>query len=100
RASAGTGHALATRLVPSLSGLADRLATAGSRILDIGTRTGALALALAQDLPHVHVTGIDSLERAVRLAGKELEKAGSDPPTESRCGIRTPSICANGISTT
>ncbi|WP_282082621.1 methyltransferase domain-containing protein [Streptomyces tendae] len=76
RASAGTGHALATRVVPSLPGLAGRLATAGSRILDIGAGTGALALALAQDLPHVHVTGIDRLERATRLAGQELGKAG------------------------
>src|SRR6201999_3952486 len=75
RASAGTGHALATRLVPALPGLADRVATAGSRILDIGTGTGALALALAQDLPHVHVTGIDSLERAIRLARRELDGA-------------------------
>ncbi|MFJ5293023.1 methyltransferase domain-containing protein [Streptomyces sp. NPDC088348] len=86
RASAGTGHALATRLVPSLPGLADRLATAGSRILDIGTGTGALALALAQDLPHVHVTGIDSLERAIRLAGQELDKAG--PGSADRVEVR------------
>ncbi|MDQ0381934.1 SAM-dependent methyltransferase [Amycolatopsis thermophila] len=72
RASAGTGHALATRLVPSLPGLADRLATPGSRVLDIGTGTGALA----RDLPHVHVTGIDSFERAIRLGRRELDGAG------------------------
>ncbi|MET7684214.1 methyltransferase domain-containing protein [Streptomyces sp. NPDC005423] len=76
RASAFTGHALATRVVPSLPGLADRLATPGSRVLDIGTGTGALALALAQDLPHVHVTGIDIFERAIRLARRELDGAG------------------------
>lgn len=86
RASAGTGHALATQLVPSLPGLADRLATAGSRVLDIGTGTGALALALAQDLPRVHVTGIDSLERAIRLAGQELDKAG--PGSADRVEMR------------
>ncbi|MDI5964554.1 SAM-dependent methyltransferase [Streptantibioticus silvisoli] len=79
RASAGTGHALATRVVPALSGLADRLALPGSRVLDIGTGTAALALALAQDLPHVHVTGIDYLERAVRLARRELDTAGPGP---------------------
>ncbi|MFD4874499.1 methyltransferase domain-containing protein [Streptomyces sp. NPDC058420] len=86
RASAGTGHALATRLMPSLPGLADRLATAGSRVLDIGTGTGALALALAQDLSNVHVTGIDSLERAIRLAGQEMGKA--EPGSADRVELR------------
>jgi SAM-dependent methyltransferase len=76
QASAATGHALATRLVPALPGLAERVATAGSRVLDVGTGTGALALALAQELPHVRVTGIDSLERAIRLARRELAGAG------------------------
>jgi hypothetical protein len=47
-ASAGTGHALATRLVPALPGLAGRLATPGHRILDIGTGVGALAAAVAR----------------------------------------------------
>ena len=37
-ASAATGHALATRVVPALPGLADRLAAPGRRILDIGQR--------------------------------------------------------------
>ncbi|MEU6278272.1 methyltransferase domain-containing protein [Streptomyces populi] len=86
RASAGTGHALATRLIPSLPGLADLLATPGSRVLDIGTGTGALALALAQDLPHVHVTGIDNLERALQLARRELDKAG--PGAADRVEVR------------
>jgi predicted O-methyltransferase YrrM len=77
RASAGTGHALATRLVPVLTGLADRLAAPGGRVLDVGTGVAALAVTLARELPLVHVTAIDSLERAVRLARIELEQAGS-----------------------
>ncbi|MFJ8827493.1 class I SAM-dependent methyltransferase [Streptomyces sp. NPDC102467] len=85
RASAATGHALATRLVPALPGLADRVATPGSRVLDIGTGTGALALALAQKLPQARVTGIDSLERAIRLARRELDGAG---PGSERIELR------------
>ncbi|WP_051840457.1 SAM-dependent methyltransferase [Streptomyces sp. NRRL F-5126] len=85
RASAATGHALVERLVPALPGLADRLAVDGS-VLDIGTGTGALALALAQDLPHVRVTGIDILERAIRLAHRQLD--GTDGGLADRIELR------------
>jgi predicted O-methyltransferase YrrM len=78
RASAATGHALATRLVPTLAGLDARVARPGSRVLDVGTGVGALAVALAHDLPQVRVTAIDVLERAVRLARAELAKAGPE----------------------
>src|ERR1700678_550542 len=76
RASAATGHALATRLVPALPGLADWLAVPGSRGLDIGTGVAALAVALARELPSVRVTAIDVLDRALRLARAELDQAG------------------------
>lgn len=78
RASAATGQALATRLGPTLPGLAERLATPGSRVLDIGTGIGALALALVRELPHIQVTGIDVLPRAIALARAELAEAGPD----------------------
>jgi len=80
QASEGTGRALATRLVPALPGLADRLASPGSRVLDVGTGVAGLAIALARELPHTHVTAIDVLERALRLARTELAQAG--PPVE------------------
>jgi SAM-dependent methyltransferase len=84
-ASAASGHALATRLVPALAGLAGRLASPGGRVLDVGTGVAALALALVRDLPHVRVTAIDSLERALQLARGELGAAG---PSAERVELR------------
>ncbi|MCO1595087.1 class I SAM-dependent methyltransferase [Micromonospora sp. RHAY321] len=74
RASAATGRALATRVVPGLPGLAERL-DSGGRVLDIGTGVAALAVALARELPRVSVVGIDILQRALDLAREELAQA-------------------------
>ncbi len=76
RASAATGRALATRVVPRLTGLADRLDVAGSRILDVGTGVAAIAVALAREFPRAHVLGIDILDRVLDLARVEMADAG------------------------
>lgn len=78
RASAMTGRALATKLVPALPGLAERFGEDGGRILDVGTGVAALAVALAQELPRAEVVGVDVLERALGLARKELAAAAPD----------------------
>ena len=78
RASAGTGRAIAAKVVPALPGLAERLVGQASRILDIGTGIAALALALAEAFPRAEVVGIDVLERVLGLARKELADAGTD----------------------
>lgn len=78
RASAGTGRAIAGKVVPALPGLADRLDRHGSRILDIGTGIAALGLALAEAFPRAEVVGIDVLERVLELARKELADAGTE----------------------
>ncbi len=51
RASATTGRVLATKVVPALPGLDERLGGGDSRILDVGTGVAALALALTEQLP-------------------------------------------------
>lgn len=86
RASGGTGRVLATRIVPELPGLAERLARPGSRVLDVGTGVAALATALATALPAVHVVGIDVLQRALDLAAAEV--AGADPAVAERITLR------------
>lgn len=86
RASAATGRALAGRIVPRLAGCAERLAAEGSRILDVGTGVGALALALAEGFPRARVEGIDVLERALNLGRDEL--AAAEPAVAARVSLR------------
>ncbi|GGJ58207.1 class I SAM-dependent methyltransferase [Streptomyces brasiliensis] len=78
RASAGTGRTIASKVVPALPGLGERLDGQGSRILDIGTGIAALALALAEAFPRAEVVGIDVMERVLELARKELADAGTE----------------------
>ncbi len=72
RASAAVGYALATKIVPQLTGLAGRLGDAGGQILDVGTGIGAIAAELARAFPRSHVVGIDILGRVLKLAEGEL----------------------------
>jgi len=46
----------------------DRLPASGGRIADLGTGTGAIALALASERPDLDVTGCDRIDAAVALA--------------------------------
>ncbi|WP_234586173.1 cyclopropane-fatty-acyl-phospholipid synthase family protein [Micromonospora sp. MH99] len=85
RASAATGRALATRVVPELPGLARRLDSTDGRVLDVGTGVAALAVALARALPRASVVGIDVLQRALDLARGELAAA---PDVADRISLR------------
>ncbi|MGC4816268.1 SAM-dependent methyltransferase [Micromonospora sp. DT63] len=85
RASAATGRALATRVVPELPGLARRLGSTDGRVLDVGTGVAALAVALARALPRASVVGIDVLQRALDLARGELAAA---PDVADRISLR------------
>jgi release factor glutamine methyltransferase len=48
------------------------------RVLDVGTGTGAIALALVQERPGVRVTGLDVSSDALDLARENMERAGLD----------------------
>ncbi|MDU5472979.1 MULTISPECIES: peptide chain release factor N(5)-glutamine methyltransferase [Pantoea] len=51
-----------------------RLPATPSRILDLGTGTGAIALALASERPDCEVLGVDRIEAAVALAQSNAER--------------------------
>jgi release factor glutamine methyltransferase len=45
-------------------------------VLDLGTGTGAIALAIADELPDARVTAVDSSRRALTLAAENVELTG------------------------
>ena len=78
------GHASALGSVPmarfmlSMMGdLADRVASPGARMLDVGTGVGALAVSFAQAFPQLHILGIDILDRALDLARQAIAASGA-----------------------
>ena len=52
------------------------LSAAPARVLDLGTGTGAIALALATERPAWQVCGVDRIEAAVRLAERNRLRLG------------------------
>ena len=47
-----------------------------AKVLDLGTGTGAIALALASDCPAWQVTAVDRVEEAVALAERNRQRLG------------------------
>jgi release factor glutamine methyltransferase len=56
------------------------------RILDVGTGSGAIALALADEVPGARVLAVDLSEDALALARQNLARAGVDGRVELRHG--------------
>jgi release factor glutamine methyltransferase len=54
----------------------ERMSKADARIVDVGTGTGCIALALAKELPEAHITAVDVSEDALRLARHNAEALG------------------------
>jgi len=63
---------------------ADRLTAPGARLLDIGTGTGWLAIALARMHPTLRVVGIDIFDPALDLARVNVDAAGLGDRIELR----------------
>jgi SAM-dependent methyltransferase len=59
-----------------LAGLRERLAAPDAALLDVGTGTGWLAIALADAFPALHVVGTDIYETALELARANVAAAG------------------------
>jgi release factor glutamine methyltransferase len=54
------------------------------RVLDVGTGSGAIALAIADEHPGAHVVAVDRSEGALGLARENLARAGLDGRVELR----------------
>lgn len=68
--------------------LEDRVRTAGARFLDVGVGTGAMACALAEALPSLSIVGIDSFDRALRLASQRVADRGLEERVSlAACGV-------------
>jgi 2-polyprenyl-3-methyl-5-hydroxy-6-metoxy-1,4-benzoquinol methylase len=74
--SSAIAGAIAAAAAADLTGLGDRLRVPGATLLDVGTGTAWLAIALAQAYPRLRVTGIDIFEPALELARGNVAASG------------------------
>ncbi len=80
-ASIATAMQAAAAAIPDL---ASAFATAGARILDVGSGTAWLSIALARAFPATTVVGIDVFEPAMALAHRNVARAGLSDRIELR----------------
>jgi release factor glutamine methyltransferase len=61
-------------------------AFAAPRIVDVGTGSGAIAIALAHKLPNARITALDLSERSVEIARENAERNGVGERFRFECG--------------
>ena len=71
-------------VLPRLTGLAERFASEGAAMLDVGTGTGALAVAYCEQFPALRVVGIDVLPRVLGLAARVVAASPAGDRVELR----------------
>lgn len=76
--SAGFPRLFRARILPEMSGLAERLAAPGASFLDIGTGVAALTIAMARDWPHLRITALEPHPAALALARSNVAAADLD----------------------
>jgi predicted O-methyltransferase YrrM len=86
RASAQGVPMFAQFVLPELHGLAERFATRGARMLDVGTGTAAMAVAYAQAFPQLEVVGLDPWPRVLTLAESIVAASGVSDRVVLRTG--------------
>jgi release factor glutamine methyltransferase len=60
--------------------------TAAPKIVDVGTGSGCIAVALAKEIPEAHVIAIDRSHEALQVAARNAERLGVCSRIEFLCG--------------
>jgi precorrin-6B methylase 2 len=76
--SAGFPRLFRARILPGLTGLAERLSAPGASFLDIGTGVGALSIAMARDWPRLRIAALEPHPAALALARSNVAAADLD----------------------
>jgi len=85
--SAAFPNLLASRLLPELGGLAERLEADGAAFLDVGAGVAALSIAMARAWPRLRVVGLEPWAPALSIARGHAKGAGVEDRVELRAGV-------------
>jgi SAM-dependent methyltransferase len=81
------GPIIAPAAIEALDEVADAVAAGATRVLDVGTGTGTLAIAAIRRWPDVRVTAIDASSEMIAKAGAEAD-AALTPDERRRLSLR------------